>query len=51
MTDLAEAKQQLTVASQQNEEPASLLDRRLAARDLMAKLRLPRMQRFNFLFR
>ena len=48
MTDLAEAKQQLTVASQQNEEPASLLDRRLAARDLMAKLRLPRMQRFNF---
>lgn len=48
MTDLAEAKQQLTVASQQNEEPASLLDRRLAARDLMAQLRLPRMQRFNF---
>lgn len=48
MTDLAEVKQQLTVASQQNEEPASLLDRRLAARDLMAKLRLPRMQRFNF---
>ena len=36
------------MASQQNEEPASLLDRRLAARDLMAKLRLPRMQRFNF---
>lgn len=48
MTDLAEAKQQLTVASQQNEEPASLLERRLAARDLMAQLRLPRMQRFNF---
>ncbi|WP_278930428.1 Fe-S cluster assembly protein SufD [Limosilactobacillus oris] len=48
MTDLAEVKQQLTVASQQNEEPASLLDRRLAARDLMAQLRLPRMQRFNF---
>ncbi|WHO85930.1 Fe-S cluster assembly protein SufD [Limosilactobacillus oris] len=48
MTDLAEAKQQLTVASQQNEEPVSLLDRRLAARDLMAQLRLPRMQRFNF---
>lgn len=48
MTDLAEAKQQLTVASQQNEEPTSLLDRRLAARDLMAQLRLPRMQRFNF---
>lgn len=48
MTDLAEAKQQLTVASQQNEEPASLLDRRLAARDLMAQLRLLRMQRFNF---
>ena len=48
MTDLAEAKQQLTVASQQNEEPASLLDRRLAARDLMAQLRLPRMLRFNF---
>lgn len=48
MTDLAEAKQQLTVASQQNEEPASLLDRRLTARDLMAQLRLPRMQRFNF---
>lgn len=48
MTDLAEAKQQLTVASQQNEEPATLLDRRLAARDLMAQLRLPRMQRFNF---
>lgn len=48
MTDLAEAKQQLTVASQQNEEPASFLDRRLAARDLMAQLRLPRMQRFNF---
>lgn len=48
MTDLAEAKQQLTVASQQNEEPASLLDRRLAAQDLMAQLRLPRMQRFNF---
>lgn len=48
MTDLAEAKQQLTVASQQNEEPASLLDRRLAARELMAQLRLPRMQRFNF---
>ena len=48
MTDLAEAKQQLTVASQQNEEPASLLYRRLAARDLMAQLRLPRMQRFNF---
>lgn len=48
MTDLAEAKQQMTVASQQNEEPASLLDRRLAARDLMAQLRLPRMQRFNF---
>lgn len=48
MTDLAEAKQQLTVASQQNGEPASLLDRRLAARDLMAQLRLPRMQRFNF---
>lgn len=48
MTDLVEAKQQLTVASQRNEEPASLLDRRLAARDLMAKLRLPRMQRFNF---
>ena len=48
MTDLAEAKQQLTVASQQNEEPAILLDRRLAARDLMAQLRLPRMQRFNF---
>lgn len=48
MTDLAEAKQQLTVASQQNEEPASLLARRLAARDLMAQLRLPRMQRFNF---
>lgn len=48
MTDLAEAKQQLTVASQQNEEPVSLLERRLAARDLMAQLRLPRMQRFNF---
>lgn len=48
MTDLVEAKQQLTVASQQNEEPASLLERRLAARDLMAQLRLPRMQRFNF---
>lgn len=48
MTDLAEAKQQLTTASRQNEEPASLLTRRLAARDLMAKLRLPRMQRFKF---
>ncbi|WP_242361530.1 Fe-S cluster assembly protein SufD [Limosilactobacillus antri] len=48
MTDLAEAKQQLTAASRQNDEPASLLERRLAARDLMARLRLPRMQRFKF---
>ena len=48
MTNLAEAKQQLTAASQQNDEPASLLERRLAARDLMARLHLPRMQRFKF---
>jgi Fe-S cluster assembly protein SufD len=48
MTELAEAKEQLTSASQQHDEPQFLLDRRLAARDLMAKLRLPRMQRFKF---
>ena len=48
MTELAEAKEQLTSASQQHDEPQFLLDQRLAARDLMAKLRLPRMQRFKF---
>lgn len=48
MTDLANAKEQLTQASRQNNEPAQLLERRLAARELMEKLRLPRMQRFKF---
>lgn len=48
MTDLANAKEQLTQASRQNNEPAQLLERRLAACELMTKLRLPRMQRFKF---
>ena len=48
MTELAEAKEQLTSASQQHDEPQFLLDQRLFARDLMEKLRLPRMQRFKF---
>lgn len=48
MTDLTEAQEQLTRASQQNNEPAGLLKRRLAARKLMTQLRLPRMQRFKF---
>ncbi|MGN1280033.1 MAG: Fe-S cluster assembly protein SufD, partial [Limosilactobacillus sp.] len=48
MTDLANAKEQLTQASRQNNEPAALLQRRLAACELMTKLRLPRMQRFKF---
>lgn len=48
MTELAEAKEQLTSASQQHDEPRFLLNQRLFARDLMEKLRLPRMQRFKF---
>ncbi|QZN93326.1 Fe-S cluster assembly protein SufD [Limosilactobacillus panis] len=48
MTELAEAKEQLTSASQQHDEPQFLLNQRLFARDLMEKLRLPRMQRFKF---
>lgn len=48
MTELKAAQQQLTVASKQNNEPQSLLDRRLAARELMTKLQLPKMQRFKF---
>ncbi|MDO4903732.1 MAG: Fe-S cluster assembly protein SufD [Limosilactobacillus sp.] len=46
--DLAQAKAQLTAASQQNNEPASLLEKRLAARELMTELRLPKMQRFTY---
>lgn len=48
MTELKAAQQQLTAASKQNDEPQSLLDRRLAARELMTKLQLPKMQRFKY---
>lgn len=48
MTELEQARAQLEAASQENQEPATLTQRRLAARDLMEKLRLPRMQRFKY---
>lgn len=48
MTELEQARAQLEAASQENQEPATLTQHRLAARDLMEKLRLPRMQRFNY---
>ncbi len=48
MTELNSAKEQIVAASKENNESQQLLDRRLAARDLMEKLQLPRMQRFNF---
>jgi Fe-S cluster assembly protein SufD len=48
MTELEQARAQLETASQENQEPATLTQRRLAARDLMEKLRLPRMQRFKY---
>ncbi|MRN06414.1 Fe-S cluster assembly protein SufD [Lactobacillus sp. 0.1XD8-4] len=48
MTELNSAKEQIIAASQLNNEPQQLLTRRLNARELMEKLRLPRMQRFKF---
>lgn len=48
MTELEQARAQLEAASRENQEPATLTQRRLAARDLMEKLRLPRMQRFKY---
>ena len=48
MTELTTAKEQLTAASRQHGEPEELLTRRLKARELMEKLRLPRMQRFKY---
>ncbi|MBB1122976.1 Fe-S cluster assembly protein SufD [Limosilactobacillus albertensis] len=48
MTELNSAKEQIIAASKENNESQQLLDRRLAARNLMEKLQLPRMQRFNF---
>ena len=47
MTEL-KAEQQLVTASEENNEPQSLLDRRLEAYKLMDKLQLPKMQRFKF---
>lgn len=48
MTELNSAKEQIIAASKANNEPQQLIDRRLSARELMEKLRLPRMQRFDF---
>ncbi|MBB1079147.1 Fe-S cluster assembly protein SufD [Limosilactobacillus sp. STM2_1] len=48
MTELNSAKEQIITASKANNEPQQLLERRLNARELMEKLRLPRMQRFNY---
>ena len=48
MTELNSAKEQILAASKANNEPQQLIDRRLGARELMEKLRLPRMQRFDF---
>ena len=48
MTELNSAKEQILAASKANNEPQQLIDRRLNARELMEKLRLPRMQRFDF---
>ncbi|MCH3922758.1 Fe-S cluster assembly protein SufD [Limosilactobacillus sp.] len=48
MTELEQARAQLEAASRENQEPATLTQRRLVARDLMEKLRLPRMQRFKY---
>lgn len=48
MTEIQAARAQISAASAENNEPQRLLDQRLAARDLMATLRLPRMQRFKF---
>lgn len=48
MTELNSAKEQIIAASKANNEPQQLIDRRLSARELMGKLRLPRMQRFDF---
>ncbi|MDD6432753.1 MAG: Fe-S cluster assembly protein SufD [Lactobacillaceae bacterium] len=47
MTEL-KVEQQLVTASEENNEPQSLLDRRLEAYKLMDKLQLPKMQRFKF---
>ena len=48
MTELNSAQEQILAASKANNEPQQLIDRRLNARELMEKLRLPRMQRFDF---
>lgn len=48
MIDKKQARKQVIAASRQNNEPASLQERRLAALGLMEKLPLPRMQRFKF---
>ena len=48
MTELNSAKEPIIAASKANNEPQQLIDRRLSARELMEKLRLPRMQRFDF---
>ncbi|HJA26980.1 MAG TPA: Fe-S cluster assembly protein SufD [Candidatus Limosilactobacillus intestinigallinarum] len=48
MTNENQTRAQLTTASQQNNEPTILLERRLQALELMGKLQLPRMQRFKF---
>lgn len=42
------SKEQIIAASKANNEPQQLIDSRLSARELMEKLRLPRMQRFDF---
>lgn len=48
MTELKLAKQQLQRASQAHQEPAMLRTKRLRAREFMATLPLPKMQRFAF---
>lgn len=48
MTELNFAKEQLLAASKAHHEPTYLQEQRLAAYDLMSRLRLPRMQRFNY---
>ncbi len=43
MTELNSAKEQIIAASKANNEPQQLINRRLSARELMEKLRLPRL--------